>query len=405
MPEALLAAADRGEETAAAPAARKVLVVGSGFHFMSGISVYTCRLANELSNTWDVSVLLLDRLIPERFYPGRNRAGEQLSSLTYRPEVRMLGTIDWYWGRDIVRAVRALRQLRPEVVVLQWWTAATLHTYLALAAAAKRLGIPVIVEFHETQDPGEAGIALAARYSRLLLPRLLKLVSGAIVHNEHDLALLQTVYGSTALHGTAIRVAAHGPYDHYDVQPATDADPTPPDGVTRLLYFGVIRPYKGVEDLIRAFDGLSPEQAAQFTLTVVGETWEGWTEPAELIETSPYRDRITFVNRYVTDTEAGRFLAGADVMVLPYRRSSASGPLQIAMSAGLPVLLYAVGGLVEAVRDYRGAVLVPPNDVDALRSAILNSATLHGQRFEDPHSWAETVRAVTELTDECLASR
>ena len=92
---------------------------------------------------------------------------------------------------------------------------------------------------------------------------------------------------------------------------------------------------------------------------MVGETWEGWTLPAELIAASPAADRITLVNRYVTDAEVDRFFAEADVVVLPYRRSSASGPLHIAMSHGLPVVVTAVGGLVEAAEHYSGTVFVP----------------------------------------------
>ncbi len=167
--------------------------------------------------------------------------------------------------------------------------------------------------------------------------------------------------------------------------------------VTRLLFFGLIRPYKGLEDLIEAFDGLTDEEASRFRLTVVGETWEGWTRPAEMIAASPHRDRITFVNEYVTDEAAGAFYAGADAVVLPYRRGSASGPLQIAMSHGLHVVLYAVGGLVEAVRDYPGAHLVPADDVAALRRALLDLEPARHERFEDPHSWAVTTAAFARL--------
>jgi glycosyltransferase involved in cell wall biosynthesis len=69
---------------------------------------------------------------------------------------------------------------------------------------------------------------------------------------------------------------------------------------------------------------------------VVGETWEGWTLPGEQIARSPRRDRITFVNRYVSDEELDGYLRGADAVVLPYLRSSLSGPLHVAMGYGLP---------------------------------------------------------------------
>jgi glycosyltransferase involved in cell wall biosynthesis len=130
---------------------------------------------------------------------------------------------------------------------------------------------------------------------------------------------------------------------------------------------------------------------------VVGETWEGWTLPAELIAASPARERIAFVNRYVTDAEVNDFFAAADLVVLPYRRSSASGPLHIAMSHGLPVVVTAVGGLVEAAGDYPGVRFAPPADPVALAGAILDAAALIGRRHADPSSWADTVRAYDDL--------
>jgi glycosyltransferase involved in cell wall biosynthesis len=131
-------------------------------------------------------------------------------------------------------------------------------------------------------------------------------------------------------------------------------------------------------------------------LSVVGETWEGCTEPIRMIEDSPHRDRIELVNRYVTDAEARSHFAAADALVLPYRRSSASGPLHIAMSNGLPVIVSSVGGLVEAVRDYEGAILVEPASVDALVDALRHVRGRSGVVYADPHSWASNADAILQ---------
>ena len=154
--------------------------------------------------------------------------------------------------------------------------------------------------------------------------------------------------------------------------------------------FGLIRPYKGLENLIQAFDALPEDEIDAYWLTIVGETWEGWTVPANLIAQSRYRDRITFVNRYVSDVAVAQFFAEADAVVLPYRRASTSGALHIAMSCGLPVVVTSVGGLVEAVADYEGAILVPPDDSTALQNALLEVAKLRGVSYTDSHSWEHT---------------
>ena len=118
-----------------------------------------------------------------------------------------------------------------------------------------------------------------------------------------------------------------------------------------------------------------------------------------MIKTSKYRDRITLVNHYVSDAEVSRWFAGADVVSLPYRRSSASGPLHLTMDAGLPVVVTDVGGLAEAVHGYDGAVLVPGADPEALHEGLREAMALRGIRFEDASSWADNADAVLELLE------
>lgn len=366
---------------------RRVCVVGAGMRFLSGISYYTHLLANELARSNDVSALLMRQILPTRLYPGRGRVGVELIRPTYAPAMRVFDGVDWYWLPSLARAIAFLVRERPEVVVLQWWTGTVLHSYTALAAVARALGARVIIEFHEVLDTGEANMPLARRYVGLVAPALLRLTDGFVVHSAYDRAILEEQYG---LGSRPVALIPHGPYNQYLGESARPRPAITP-GPCNLLFFGTIRPFKGLEDLLVAFDALTPAEVANYRLTVVGETWEDWTLPAEMIARSPHRERITFVNRYVHDEEVGDFFAAADVVVLPYHRSSASGPLQIAMSSGLPVVVTGVGGLREAVVGYEGAIVIPPRDPEALRAALLRAAALRGQRFADPHSWERTV--------------
>jgi glycosyltransferase involved in cell wall biosynthesis len=106
-----------------------------------------------------------------------------------------------------------------------------------------------------------------------------------------------------------------------------------------------------------------------------------------MIRASRYRKRITFVNRYVPDEEVAGFFSGADVVALPYLRSSGSGPLQIAMSYGLLVILTDVGGLPEAARNYPGKLITQPRSPELLRNALLEANRLRGEKYVNPYSW------------------
>jgi glycosyltransferase involved in cell wall biosynthesis len=385
-----------------------ICLVGPGWTFTSGISYYTCRLANAVAESHETSVIQLRRLLPRRFYPGRERVGLERARMTYRPDVSVYNGIDWWWGRSLAKALRFLHVQRPRILVLEWWTAAALHTYLVMAAVARALGIRVIIELHELQDPGEAGLPVARHYARWGLRMLLRLSYGCVVHSKSDWRMLESGYGSLNMR---VAVAAHGPYDQYqhnvvesnpaDMSAVSAVKTAPRPGVANLLFFGLIRPYKGLEDLVRVFDELSEEEAAGLWLTVVGETWEGCTEPNRLIKTSRYRDRITFVNEYVPDEVVAAAFAHADVVVLPYRRSSSSGILHVAMSWGLPIVITRVGGLPEAADGYRGAVFVEPHDPAMLKSGIMEALQMVGQRFADPRDWSETVKAICTAADVC----
>lgn len=387
------AVSDAVEPSAVPTDGLRVCVVGSGFRFTSGISYYTCRVATALAERHRVSVLLMRRLVPRRMYPGRDRVGERLHKIGYPDDVAVFDGVDWFWGLSILRAIRFLRRERPDVVVLQWWTGAVLHSYLLLTLVAHRMGARVVIEFHEIQDTGEMALPGARAYMGLLGQAIVSRAHGYLVHSAFD---REAVANKFAVGSKPLLMLPHGPFDHhvsgYEItESAARVIRTLSPDRTTVLFFGTIRPYKGLETLVEAFDSLDDESAARLQLLVVGETWSDWRRPLELIAASARRDRIALVNRYVRDDEVSAFFAAADVVALPYSRSSASGPLHIAMSYGLPVIVSEVGGLRDGAAGYEGVTWIRPDDVDALRHALVAATTPTGEVFVDPRSWAASV--------------
>ena len=378
------------------PARTGVCVVGPGKRFLSGLTYHTYVVAELLAERETTSVIFLRQLLPTRWYPGGTRVGADLSHLRLSPRIARFDGVDWYWLPSLLQALWFLARRRPRTLLIQWWTAAAAHTQLVLALAARALGARVVVELHEIIDPGEAQRVWVTRYGRMVGPLLFRTADRFIVHSEHDRQLFSETYGLDADRVEVIGLPVHRHY-HLDTR-SREA----PEGVCNILYFGVIRPFKGVEDLIDAFERLTPEEVEGFWLTVVGETWEGWTVPGERIATSPYRERITFVNRYVTDEEVDAWFNGADVVALPYHRSSMSGPLHVAMSYGLPIVTTTVGGLPEAVEHYPGAHLVAPRSPAELVDALRQVSALAGTSFatDDAERSAAYRHALTAATSE-----
>lgn len=378
---------------------RRVLIVGAGTRFLSAMSYYTIRLTNALSERFEVAVLPMRQLMPTFLYPGRRRVGSATTRLQYTSDVNVLKGVDWYWVPNLFSDLHSLRKWRPQVVIFQWWTGTVLHTYLAIALFARLLGASVVVEFHEILDTSEDQIPLARAWVRALRGPFFRLASGFVIHSEPDREPLEERY---QLRGRPCRLIFHGPFDHYGPSQTNDGSTpairrtAPPDALN-LLYFGIIRPYKGLGELLDAFEGLNDEEVEHYWLTVVGEPWEGWELLLRQIAGSRHRARITVENRFVDDDEVAAYFSGADAVILPYRRSSASGPAHIAMSRGLPLVVTAVGGLPAAVEDYKGAIIVPPLDPVALRDAIRRLPGMCGRHYTDPHSWHRTVEGYTKL--------
>ena len=141
-----------------------------------------------------------------------------------------------------------------------------------------------------------------------------------------------------------------------------------------ILFFGLLRPYKGVTYLIQAFESLPDTLRENTSLVIAGEPWED-KEALELARLSPYSSQIKLYPEYISDEEVPIFFSSADVLVLPYIRASQSGVAHIAISYGMPIVASKVGGLVESLSKYSGSVFVPATDIDALSHALSSLLT------------------------------
>lgn len=359
-----------------------VCVVGASTVYTSGLSYFTYFVTKELSRRLVTCSLLMRRLVPGWLYPGGHRIGTSITSLHTSDLVPTFDGVDWYGLPSIPRAFRFLNRQRPRILLIQWWSGSMLPWYLLFTMWARRHGSTVILEMHEDQDPSEADVAVVGPLVLSLFRLLRDRCDAYIVHSEWDKARMAS---SMALPPPRTFVIPLGPLSAPESAPAPHK--RQPGNQLTILMFGLIRPYKGIMSLLDAFDGLPRGGGQSWRLLVVGDTWGGWTDPMDRIASSPNRSEIELVNRFVSDDEVAQYFAGADIVALPYLRSSASGPLQLAMSAGLPIVVSDVGGLAERAAAYTGTVLVPPGDVAALIHGILAAVDLVGTTHAEPDSW------------------
>jgi glycosyltransferase involved in cell wall biosynthesis len=235
---------------------------------------------------------------------------------------------------DMLRYRRIAR--RADVVHFQWLSVQALDVHLLPAAH------PRILTAHDVLPREPKPSQLAGQR------RLYERMDAIVVHSEHGAARLRDELG---LDPAKVHVIPHGILDNLAA-----VAPAPPFAKTKpvVLFFGLIRPYKGLDVLLEAWRAARPDAE----LWVVGMP----RMDASFIHGPDVRTAL----RFVSGAELAGAFAAADLVVLPYREIDQSGVLFTALAFGKPLLLSAVGGFPEI----DGAELVPPGDAPALAAAL-----------------------------------
>jgi glycosyltransferase involved in cell wall biosynthesis len=238
-----------------------------------------------------------------------------------------------------------------DVVHFQWLALQAIDRWLLPAG-------PTVLTAHDLlpREP-RPGQAWAQR-------RLYDAVDAVVVHSGYGRELLVSELG---VDPGKVRVIHHGAFRHLTV---LEREVPLPAGLAAVegpvvLFFGLLRPYKGLETLLEAWRGVSGAE-----LWIVGRPRMD-LEPLRAQATS--QSRVRFIPRFVSDAELPAFFRRADIVVLPYARTERldwSGVLATALAFGRPTVVSEIGGFGELASE--GAVrLVPPGDPDALRAALV----------------------------------
>jgi glycosyltransferase involved in cell wall biosynthesis len=236
-------------------------------------------------------------------------------------------------------------------------------------------------------------------------------MDAVIAHSEHGAARLRDEVG---LDPAKVRVIPHGAFDYLTRLPAEKPLPEELEGAEGpvILSFGLLRPYKGIENLLEAYRRLAAAAPGSPELWIVGNP---------RMDVGPLRDlaaqaggRVRFVTRFVEDAEIPAIFRRADLLVLPYLDAEHSGVLYTGLAFGKPMVLSAVGGFPE-VAEAGAARLVAPGDTPALAAALeelvgdeaarrdLAAAATHAAA--GPFSWDEAARRTLDLYRELLEAR
>jgi glycosyltransferase involved in cell wall biosynthesis len=331
----------------------RLALLGPSWPFRGGIARTTTALAAALQSREALAALLVPRRqYPRWIYPGGGDVDPAVCPHLPFAEA-LYGVLEpWTWPGT----VRRLRSVSADALVVPYWTWAwaPLDRYVATRARVPMISVVHNPVDHETSGPARLGARTVLSRSRAFL-----------CHAETVAAQLRRTYGEwpTTVHPL--------PAEPLRAVPREEARKALGVSVDRVafLFFGLIRPYKGVEVLLDAFAALP--DGGRALLLLAGEPWgDEKGRIARRLADPHLADRVIARLEWIPERDAAVWFAAADVAVLPYREATGSAVAAQAAGAGLPIVASSVGGLAQVVDDGVTGVLVPPGDASALAAAL-----------------------------------
>lgn len=320
--------------------------------FRGGIAKYCYSLAKELEKRHELLLLSYKRQYPELLYGKKSQFDHDLAredvikefkNITYDIDSVNIGS--WFKTSKTVSA------FNPDIVILPWWVAYWTPMYFYLLHSLRKKGIRVVftcinVFEHE-----------ASSLKNLLTKIILRRVDSFIVHSEQEKHELLKISPGAEVRKHLL------PLFEYDVK--TEARH---DTAMHLLFFGFVRPYKGLDILLQALAILKDHD---ISLKIVGEFWNDKNRYIELINKLNISEHIEIVDQYIPDNEMSQYFSRADLVVLPYRKSITSGVIATAYGFKKPVLATNVGGFYEVIQDGFTGKIVTSDGPQAFADGIL----------------------------------
>jgi glycosyltransferase involved in cell wall biosynthesis len=370
----------------------RICLIGPSYPFRGGITHYTTLLYRHLRLRHETAFFSFSRQYPKWLFPGKSdRDNSQIALKEEGVEAILDSMNPWSW----YVTYKKIKAYRPELVIFPWWVFFWTPQFSFLTSLIRRntktriLFICHNVVEHESR--------LIARWcTKFVLQR----GNLFIVHSKEDLQNLKKMFPQTK-----VRQTYHPSYDEFPRSGLSKESARRLLGVEGniILFFGFVRPYKGLDYLLEALPRILSEQ--KVTLLVVGEFWTDKERYLQKIHILGLDGAIRIIDAYVPNEEIERYFVAADLLVMPYTSATGSGVVQLSFGFDLPVLVTAVGALPEVVADGVTGFVVPPRDPKAIaektvaffKNGLTDAFAKNIEKEKHRFTWVNVVETIEEL--------
>jgi glycosyltransferase involved in cell wall biosynthesis len=353
---------------------KRICIVGPAYPYRGGNALFVAHLYSALSDKFDVQVINFTKLYPKLLFPGTRQEDISQVGIKIHPSERIIDStnpLTWF------KAIRRIKSFNPDLIAFIWYNPFFGMAFNIIAGRLKKFFPGKILFIAENI------ISHEARFVDSLLTKI------ALHHADKFLVLSEVVdkgikelYPDKNVFRSSLPV-----YDCYQFDSSiTKESARKKIGLqidkNVILFFGYIRAYKGLMNLIEAMPEVMKFDPNAFLL-VVGEFYEEKGKYIIAIKELGLKDSVKIVAEFVPNEDVGLYYTASDLVVLPYKSATQSGILNIAYGFKRPVVVTNVGGLPELVEEGKTGFIVESNNPNALAEGIIKYySTEDKSRFE-----------------------
>ncbi|MEX0968493.1 MAG: glycosyltransferase [Bacteroidia bacterium] len=373
----------------------KIGYLSTFYPYRGGIAQYNARLFRAFEKNHEVKAFNFSRQYPEILFPGSTQLvtpGDKVDEIPNRQVLDSINPFSWY------SAANKINRFQPAILVEKFWMSFFGPSLGTVNRKTHKKGV-INIAILDNVIPHERRF-----YDKAFTQYYLNSTDGFIVMSEtvkRDLLSLKPD-AKYVMH-------PHPVYDHFGeklpVRQAREKLNIPADRRV-LLFFGLIRNYKGLDLLLNALANLP----GNYHLIVAGEPYGGFDSYQRIIDENHLSNRLTLLTRYINDDEVPAIFSASDVCILPYRSATQSGIMYTAYHFETPLIVTDVGSLRELVAPFGTGSIVSRPDAVLITEAIkdfYNSGDGQNHKenireFKSQFSWDNLADKIVELGESIL---
>ena len=371
----------------------KIAILSCFYPYRGGISQFNACLYGELSKEHVVKAFNFKRQYPEFLFPGKTQFVTADDEAVPVESTSLLDTANPF---SYGKTYREIRDWKPDILIVRYWMSYFAPSLGYITRKMKKHC--KVISILDNVIPHEPHF-----FDAPLTKYFLKGSTGCITLCEavsKDLLNLKKDAHYTVLQ--------HPLYSHFGKKMEREAAEEKlglKKGKKNILFFGLIRTYKGLDILLEAFGKLSED----YQLIIAGEPYGSFDKYQKIIDGLPNKGNIHTWLKYIKDSEVTDYFSAADIAVLPYRSATQSGISSVSYHFEVPMIVTDVGGLKETIGDRGTGIVAADGEPETIATEItryFNTPELREEFIENIRlekerlSWKRFASGLLEFAEE-----